>query len=94
MAGFVPAIHVFLRRISDKRVVKITPIRIHSMNQPDLPCSRPMFDRFLALNRVADIIKAFCIDQSLQAMVFCKSINEPLPVFVGSPRQVTCDTDV
>jgi len=94
MAGLVPAIHVFLCRILDKRVIKITPIRIHRMNQPHLPCSRPMFDRFLALNSVADIVKTFCIDQSLQAMVFCKSVNESFSVFIGSPGQVACDTDV
>ena len=45
-----------------------------------------MFDRFLTLNRVTNVVKMFRINQSLQAMDFCKSLNKTLPMLVGTPR--------
>jgi hypothetical protein len=34
------------------------------------------------------------LDQSLQAVVFFKSIDKPFAMSVGAPGQVACDTDV
>ena len=108
MTGLVPAIHVFLGDVNEvvdarderghdglnERVVEIIPLRICGMNESHLPGSRPMLDRLFALNGISNIVKALCINQSLQAVVSCKSVNKAVPMFVGSPRQVTCDADV
>jgi hypothetical protein len=53
-----------------------------------------MFDRFLTLNRAANVVKGFCIDQSIQAVVLGKSLNKPLPMREGASRRVACAADV
>jgi hypothetical protein len=83
MAGLVPAIHVFLiankepRYALDQRVVEIIPLRIDGVDKAYLPGAGPVFDRFFALNRVSNIVKALCINQSLQAVMLCKSVDKP-----------------
>jgi hypothetical protein len=103
MAGLVPAIHVFLafrqqdvdaRTTSDKRIIQIVPFGIRRVDKADLPGAGPVFDCRLALNCGPNIIEVFHVNQSLQSVVFRKSINKALPVFVRSPRQITCDADV
>jgi hypothetical protein len=61
------------------------------MNESHLPSARPVLDGCLALKRVSNIVEALRIDQSLQAVVFCKTIDKSLTMFVGSPWQVARD---
>lgn len=79
---------------SDERLIQISPVRIHGVDKADLPGTGPMLDGVLALNGVADIIEALRINQSLQAVMLCKSVDKPLPMFIGSSRQVARDTDI
>ena len=46
MAGLVPAIHVLL--IED--LVQVLPIRVHTVDQADLPGTWPVLDVLLTLN--------------------------------------------
>ena len=77
-----------------ERVVEIIPVRIRGVDKADLPGTGPMLDGLLALNGVAHIIEALRINQSLQAVMLCKSIDKPLPMFIGSSRQIARDTDI
>jgi hypothetical protein len=45
------------------------------MNESHLPGAGPVLDGFFALNGVSDVVKALSINQSLQAVVFGKSID-------------------
>ena len=53
-----------------------------------------MLDGCFALNGGQNIIEVLHVDQSFQAVMLCKSINKPLPVFIGSSRQVARNADV
>ena len=53
------------------------------MNESHLPGARPVLDGGLALNGISNIVKALCIDQSLQAVTFGKSVNKPFPMLEG-----------
>jgi hypothetical protein len=79
---------------SNERIVQINPFRIHRVDKTNLPGARPVLDRFFALDGVSDILKTLCIDQSLQAVTFRKSINKTFPMFEGSSRQIARNADV
>ena len=73
---------------SNERIVQINPFRIGRVDKTNLPGARPMLNRLFPLNCVSNIFKALCVDQSLQAVTFGKSINKPFPMFEGSSRQI------
>src|SRR5579862_5411458 len=67
-------------QISRDGIVQVIPIRIDRVDKPNLPGARPVLDRFLALDGIADIIKIFRIDKFLQAITLRKSLDESLAV--------------
>jgi hypothetical protein len=54
MPALVAGIHVLKQRIK-----QILPIRILRVNETNLPCARPMLDRFLALNSSTNVVVLF-----------------------------------
>src|SRR5579883_966070 len=73
---------------------QITPLRIHLVNEPDLPRPRPVLDRLLALNGVADIVEALVVDQQLEPISFREPVNQSLSMLVGTRKQIARHTDV
>src|SRR2546422_8993276 len=79
---------------SDERVVQILPVRVHRVNEPHLPSTRPMFDCFLSLNGVTDVIEALVIHEYLQAVLLCESLNEAFPMLESATRQIARDAGI
>jgi hypothetical protein len=53
-----------------------------------------MLDGSLALNGIANVVKMLDVNQPLQPVAFCKSLDQSFTVFVGAQRQVACDADI
>ena len=70
----------------NQRLIQVLPIWIHRVNEPHLPGARPMLDRLLARNSVADIIEAFIVDEHFQAVAFGKSCDESLAMLERATR--------
>src|SRR4051812_28420402 len=60
------------------------PSWIHSVNQPDLPGARPMFDGLLALDCRADVIVMLIVDEQFEPVLFGETVDETLSVLVGA----------
>jgi hypothetical protein len=89
MAGLVPAIHALLQSIGE-----IVPCAISAIDKPDFPRPRPMFNRFLTLDRVSNVVVDLKEDQALQSVTFCKSRNQAMTMLIASSNQVVCHPDV
>src|ERR1700722_2158057 len=107
MAGPVPAIHVLpharktwmpgIRRHDEswrQCRIQIIPIGIHLVNEADFPRARPMLDRLLALNRVADIVELLLVDEKLEPVSLRESVDQPLAMLIDASEQIAGDTDV
>jgi hypothetical protein len=46
------------------------------MNEPDFPGPRPVLDRFLALNCIANIVKVFIVDKAFQPVALRESFDD------------------
>ena len=64
------------------------------MNQAHFPRPRPVLDRFLALNRGADVVMLLEIDEALETVPLCEAINQAVAVFVTAPKQVIRDPGI
>jgi len=73
---------------------QIDPRRIHGNNQLDLLDPKPAFDAFLAVNRVAHIVKALVINEPINLIAFAKRRPISKLVFPNAPMQVICNSDV
>jgi hypothetical protein len=91
MAGLVPAIHAFL---SNQRGIQVIPFSIEAMDQPNFPSSWPMFDGFFSLNREADIVVLFVIDEPFETVRFRKSLYGTFAMFEDAADEVVGDADV
>ena len=63
-------------RLLVQRLVEIIPIGIHAVDQADFPGARPVLQVALALDRQADVVEPFVINESLQAVGFCEAVDE------------------
>src|SRR4051794_4715104 len=64
MAGPSPAMAGLLVQ----RLVEVVPFRVHAVDEADLPGARPVLDRLLALDRVADVFETLVVDETLEAV--------------------------
>jgi hypothetical protein len=53
-------------------LAQVAPGRVHRDNQSDLLDPQPAFDFLLPLNRVADIFKAFEVNQAVEFLSSCE----------------------
>jgi len=53
-----------------------------------------MFHRLLTLDRQANVIEGFVIDQQLQSVSFGKSIHQAFAVLIGATWQIAGDADI
>jgi hypothetical protein len=88
------AVNDLASQFSYERFVKIVPLWIRTVDEPNLPCAGPVFDSLLALNCVPDVIIELGVNQLFQAVAFCESNNQSLPVLKGSSRQIARDADI
>src|SRR4051812_40027022 len=77
---------------SNQRVVQVFPIWIQSLNEPDFPGPRPVFDVLLALNSAVNVVETFVVDQYLQPVLLCESFNGAFAVLEGAARQIARHT--
>ena len=94
IAGLVPAIHVSNNSVSNDFVVQINPLGIVGQNQPYFPFSRPMLDVVFALDRSLNVLVVFEINEPLDLILFRKSCDLAIPMFVNSSDKVVRNTDV
>ena len=87
----LPAIHAFL---SNQRGIQVIPFSIEAMDQPNFPSSRPMFDGFFPLNRDADIVVPFVVDQPFKTVRFGKSLYGTFAMLEDAADEVVGDADV
>src|SRR5690349_20436497 len=79
---------------SNQLVVKIIPIRIHLVNELDLPRARPVLDVFLALNGTEDVVEALVIYEYLQTILFGESVGQAFPMLIRSSWQIAGHTGI
>ena len=53
-----------------------------------------MLDVVLALNSIADVIRSFEIDQSLQSMLLGEAVDESRPMFEDAANKIVCHPDI
>jgi hypothetical protein len=75
-------------------LVEIIPFGIEGVDEPDLPGSRPMFHRFLFLDRGADIVENFIIDQVLESVSPREAVDQAFAMFETPLRQIAGDAGV
>ena len=73
---------------------QIDPRRIHGNNQLDLLDPKPAFDAFLAVNRVAHIVKALVINEPINLIAFAKRRPISKLVFPNAPPKVISNANV
>jgi len=83
MAGLVPAIHV----LKDSRV-EIVPSRIVNDNLANFPGARPMLDRFLTLDRVANVVEHLEKYKPIEAVSFEESSDCTGSMFIYATHQI------
>src|SRR4051812_20801030 len=74
--------------------VQVIPLRVHCMNESDLPSPWPMLNRLLTLDRQTNVIERFVIDQQLQSVSLGKSVDQSFTVLICAARQIAGHTDV
>ena len=67
--------------------VKITPIRIGSLDKLDLPCSLPCLDRLFPTDRGLHRIVQLIPDQIMHAVALGETLNEVLPMLPNAASQ-------
>ena len=53
-----------------------------------------MLDIMLALDSIADVVKSFEIDQSLQSMLFGEAVDESRAMFEDAANKIVCHPDI
>ena len=53
-----------------------------------------MLDRFFALNCGSDIVMVFEIDEALERVPLCKTVNQTFAVFIATPNEIARDAGV
>jgi hypothetical protein len=89
MPGLVPAIHVLSECIK-----QIPPLGVLPVDQPHLPRTRPVLDRLLTLDRGANIVMLFKIDELLQVILLRETEYQTVAMFIAAPDEVAGDADV
>jgi len=84
MAGLVPAIHVLL--IED--LVQVLPIRVHTVDQADLPGTWPVLDVLLTLNGAEYRFVVLAPHEALEAIPSGEACDDSLSMLPGAPRDV------
>jgi hypothetical protein len=69
-------------------VVKIAPFPIIGVDQPNLPCARPVLDVALSLDGSADVFVELHPDEPLQTITTGEPFDEPLVMLIGAPRDI------
>src|SRR5882762_10366886 len=75
-------------------VTQVVPRRIHRNNQLHLLNPQPAFDPLLAVNRVAHIVKALVINESINLVALAEFRTVPKLVFPNSPVKIIGNSDV
>ena len=86
MAGLVPATHAL-----QKSIVEILPFRVLAVDQPHLPCPRPMLDVSLALPRDQHVVILLDMDEPLEPVPFSEALDQTGAVFPRPSRQIIGD---
>ena len=89
MAGLVPAIHVLCQAFE-----QILPVRILPVNETHLPRSRPMLDRFFALNCGSDVVMVFEIDEPFERVPLCETVHQTFAVFIATSHEIARNAGV
>ncbi len=63
-------------------------------NQPHLPCPRPMLHVLFTLNRRADVVVDFEMDETLETISLGKPLNDAFMVLSDPLNEMACDADV
>ena len=77
-----------------ERTVQVRPIRIHLLDEPDLPIPAPLFQRLLALDRLDDAVVGFVPDEPRHAVGRGEAGAVPAPMLVDPAGQVVGDADI
>jgi hypothetical protein len=73
---------------------QIAPRSIHRNNQLNFLTPKPAFDAFLALNRVAHIVKTLVVNQPIDPVAFAKYRSVSKLVFPDTPPKIICNSNV
>jgi hypothetical protein len=74
--------------------IEIVPIRVHLLDQFYFPRAIPSLKTFLPADCCFNIGMLFEIDEAMDAIVFCKSRDQAVPMLVHSAHQVVGHADV
>jgi ApbE superfamily uncharacterized protein (UPF0280 family) len=77
-----------------QEVVEVVPLRIATLDQPDLPGARPLLHGLLPLDRAGDFLVGLDKDQTRDALSPCEAGADALPVFPNAAGDVVGDTNV
>ena len=80
--------------LSEQSGIEIIPGRVVAMNQPHLPRTVPVLHRFFPLNGSGDVVVAFEVDKSGQAVARRKSGGCCSTMLVSPPQDVGRDADI
>src|SRR6185369_12643751 len=65
-----------------------------AQDESDLPCARPVFQVFLALDREADVVEVFDMNETLQAVFAREALREIRMVLNHALREIAGDADI
>jgi hypothetical protein len=65
------------RALLIERLVEVVPIRVHAMDEADLPGAGPVLHGLFALDRVADVGEVLVPDEALEIVAFVKPSTSP-----------------
>ena len=80
--------------LSRQIVVQISPISVRLQDQSYFPSARIGLDVLFSLDRVADVLIALDVNQPLEAMAACKTLDRALAMFEGATGDIARDPDV
>lgn len=75
-------------------VVEVFPLRVETLDEPQLPYSSPFFQSLLTSNRRLDILEPFAIHQHGHAILAGESSCLLVLMFPDAPLQIVCYTRV
>ncbi len=74
--------------------IQITPSRVQSFDEIDLPSTRVVLDVLFPLNGSIPSLMSFIPDKQLHVITAGESANSSCPVFMNSSVQVSGDTNI
>ena len=74
--------------------VEVSPLRVHGLDQGDLPGARPVLDVLLTPDGIGHHAEGLIVDEADETVARGEAFNEAFAAFIGAAREIRCHADI